>query len=944
MQIRVLHKNNSHFCMLDFAVVVGARIIAASFTGHTGSVNAIEKAIKDRKPVDILDGRARRFNVHQGEYTTMITGVDEGVSHGVFFHESCFLSREDEHVILSLDGSISAVSKFMSENYALPVEWEDRYPEIFAGRIRELNVIKNPLVEKWQDMTAYRLVISEEEVINTISNLLQAGELEVPYDEDAQEGTFVPGWDMKEYLRNNAEGIASDIEALQPYHDSRDPDRKLLRSLATMNRVPLPAQADVAQAIYNRLEHADYAFINGEMGSGKSIILDALINAWYEEKNGGEYTPILLTAPASVIPKWVSDELGVDFPHAQIKTIKSSEDALKYVREVKTQPKSGLEIVLLGIDRAKLGPRWVGAALWKRIPGTRKYAWHCPDCFHTLDDPNLEDDDGNPLPSRWKAMAKSEEGERPIKWNTRSKLNKCPECDSKLWRPATKGLGDHNALKHRWPVSRIFQKYLPGHFDIYAADEIHKQKSQSQRGQSFGQLIKSAKKVVGLTGTLTNGMSTAVKELLWHMAPEELLKRGFDYETGTIRWANNYGAVESKQRETTRTGDRTRRTTRVSERPGISPRLTVEYLLGCTAFLELKDLGFPLVEKREIPIFVDMKPEHEEAYNDFHQRLNDFRVNGARGSMVPATINYADNPSAGAEVEVSWRRDPEDIRTITAAKLPGYSAKEEKLVEIVRSNLAEDRGCVIFNFYTGDYKANERVKEVLNDHGIDCAILPSSLSSDRRVEWLEKKALEEQKVIISNLNLIGEGLDLLSWPSLIFYQLSYSVDAVRQAGGRAWRIGQLKECRSYYLIVNGTQQVPQFETVMSRRGHALLVEGKIDRSALADYAKDAFSTLAADIADCLASQDQVDEMTNAWDNIAKADMDGIETIEESSYQRVVSEAMRKLTEETKRLCGIDPNESIGELWVPKLIVIEKNIKRGKRMIAAEGQLSLASLC
>ena len=62
-----------------------------------------------------------------------------------------------------------------------------------------------------------------------------------------------------------------------------------------------------------------------------------------------------------------------------------------------------------------------------------------------------------------------------------------------------------------------------------------------------------------------------------------------------------YGAVESRRREVHRSGGRIRRSTSVTERPGISPRLTVEYLLGCTAFLELKDLGFPLVEKREIP-------------------------------------------------------------------------------------------------------------------------------------------------------------------------------------------------------------------------------------------------------------------------------------------------------------------------------------------------------
>ncbi|NMA51539.1 MAG: DEAD/DEAH box helicase, partial [Peptococcaceae bacterium] len=696
-----------------------------------------------------------------GDYTSLITGLDEGVAHGVFLHELCFPSQSEEHIILSPSGSIQAISDFMIENYALPEEWGARYPQIFQGYIDELHVFKNPLVKKFSNLRAFKLSITEEEVVSIISVLLQEGELTIPENPNAPQGYFIPGWDMKEYLRNNAESVAAEIEALQPYQNSHDPNRRLLKHIATMGRIPLPAQADAVQAVYNRLMEANYAFINGEMGSGKSIMFDALVNAWYRHKNKGKYTPILITAPASVIPKWVQDELGVDFPHAQIRTIESTEDALKYIREVRTQPKEGLEIILLSMDRAKLGPRWAGSAIWKRITGTRQYAWHCPDCFEVLNDPDLKDEDGNPLPARWEAMALSEKGVKPIHWNPKSKLTKCHHCGSKLWSPATKQKNDYGAVKNRWPISRLFQKYLPKHFEIYGADEIHKQKNESLRGDSFGQLVKSAKKVVGLTGTLTNGMSTAVKELLWHMAPQELLIRGFDHRTGTIRWANTYGAVESRRREVIGSGGRVRRTTRVVERPGISPRLTVEYLLGCTVFLELKDLGFPLVEKREIPVFINMDPQHQAAYTDFHRRLNDFRVRGARGSMVPATINYADNPSAGAEVCVRWRyRSQTEERIITAPRLPGYSAKERKMIEIVQENLAEDRGCVIFTFYTGEYNINSRIKKVLKDHGIGCAVLPSSLSPDQRVSWLEKKAEEGQKVIISNLNLIGEGLDL----------------------------------------------------------------------------------------------------------------------------------------------------------------------------------------
>lgn len=127
---------------------------------------------------------------------------------------------------------------------------------------------------------------------------------------------------------------------------------------------------------------------------------------------------------------------------------------------------------------------------------------------------------------------------------------------------------------------------------------------------------------------------------------------------------------------------------------------------------------------------------------------------------------------------------------------------------------------------------------------------------------------------------------------------------------------------------------------MARRGHALLVEGKIDRSALADYARDAFSTLAADIASCLADREK---LSNDWDNLTRIDMDGIETIEEKRYQKVVREAIARLTCETKRLCGFKPTDVLGQLWLPenlKLSVVEKIIKKGRRVIASKGQLCI----
>jgi len=527
-------------------------------------------------------------------------------------------------------------------------------------------------------------------------------------------------------------------------------------------------------------------------------------------------------------------------------------------------------------------------------------------------------------------------------------LKKCHNCGASLWRPATK-IHDKDAKSNRWYISRILKKDFTKYFDLYVSDEVHEQKAaDSGRGDALGQIARSAKKVLGLTGTLTNGASTSIKEILFRIAPYELLKRGFDRSTGTIQWAANYGVLEKITK--TSTEDRgviTRRKAprlQVREKPGISPRLTVEYLLGSTVFLELPDLGLPLVEKKEIPIFVEMDANHKKEYKQFHQSLmNACRQRRNFGPFIPATINYGDRPDLGGIATFNYFHNGNLMQnTISAPKIPGFNAKERKLVELVNQELLENRGVVIYVSYTDKYQIHKRLKGVLSHYGIDAEILPSSVSPSKRVEWLKKKEEQGTKVIISNMRLVSTGIDLLPWPTLIFYQLNYDCNTVRQAAGRSWRVGQYRECRIYYLIMNETQQVSQLERVMSRRGHAMLVEGKIEKSELAKYSRDAHFALASDIANCIASQD----LGKSWQELARKDNVGVKMVSEDRYQEVVKKAMLELGRETRKLCGLPADDVRSTTtWNPdgfKIVVVDrKQIKNKGRKKPTEGQLMLS---
>lgn len=475
---------------------------------------------------------------------------------------------------------------------------------------------------------------------------------------------------------------------------------------------------------------------------------------------------------------------------------------------------------------------------------------------------------------------------------------------------------------------------------------LHQTKAEdSGRGYAFAQMVKASKKVLALTGTLLNGMSTSIKEILWRTDPASLLKQGFSHKTGMVEWASRYGVLERVIRVTE--GDegilthRRRVSKQPKEKPGIAPELVATHLLNKAAFIELQDLGLPLVDLKEIPVFVGLDQEHKDEYDIFHSSLFSAckaayakGIKGAFARFIPATINAVDRADADQVVEI----DKREIRF--AGFEDSYcNAKERELVRIVKENLAENRGCIIYTYYTDRYKINTRLQKVLQENGIESEIL-ANISPEKRFEWLQRAEERGVKVIITNLRLVEVGLDLLPWPTLIYYQMSYDINSVRQSSRRAWRIGQTRECRVYYMIADGTQQVSQFQSCMLKRAHAMIAEGRLDRSELAKYGRDTTSALAVDLAECLADAD----LGTKWAELAAKELD-IETVSENEFQETLKKAQRALANETLRLCGMDADYEEEETEVSKSSWIDIYVapprRRRNRQVA--GQLALFDL-
>jgi hypothetical protein len=88
------------------------------------------------------------------------------------------------------------------------------------------------------------------------------------------------------------------------------------------------------------------------------------------------------------------------------------------------------------------------------------------------------------------------------------------------------------------------------------------------------------------------------------------------------------------------------------------------------------------------------------------------------------------------------------------------------------------------------------------------------------------------QAVICHPKLVQTGLDLIEFPTIVFYETGYSIYVLRQASRRSWRIGQRLPVKVKFLHYAQTRQ----ETCLRLMGKKLLVslamEGKFSSEGL----------------------------------------------------------------------------------------------------------------
>jgi superfamily II DNA or RNA helicase len=652
-----------------------------------------------------------------------------------------------------------------------------------------------------------------------------------------------------DYMRANASLLGARI--LQEYPALHQFDDPVSPRIEDLLRKPFPAQTIAIMGIAKRWQKARTGMVVAECGTGKTLIS---LGAIHVHCQGKPFTALAMVPP-HLVEKWAR-EAFLTLPGVRVFLIDDlrdggDENKLHGVNEVRLRQgrivREGFQTSLseLRLRRASSSPRKRWLSLCGRpslfIVGRERaklgYFWR-----HAYQIPRsgpylgcvVNAETGKPVIVDESRLTVAEFERVKIAETIEARSDKsCRPFHSPLWQ------ADPDKIRRMAPIEFI-GRYMPGWFDYTICDEIHQLAGDTAQGNALGTLASCTERIVGLTGTLLGGYADDLFNTLFRLEAARMKEHGYEWgTTGRTSFTQDYGVLETITRVEPAENrcSKAKTTSMVRRKPGASPLLFGEFLMQLCAFVFLEDISGELPPYDETYISVPMDPLMMAAYRELEdairKALKEHRGNrSVLSTMLNTLLLYPDHPYGlgtlyGKEFDPELRRNVSFVIAETR-DLPEEQlcSKERKLIEEIKNELAEGRRSQVFAVYTQKHDVTARLQRILNNEGIRTAVLRASVDTSKREAWYARQIKEGVQVVISHPKLVETGLDLLDFPTILFYESGYSLHTLRQASRRSWRIGQTRPVRVKFLCYGGTMQTACLRLMGKKLLVALTMEGK----------------------------------------------------------------------------------------------------------------------
>lgn len=607
----------------------------------------------------------------------------------------------------------------------------------------------------------------------------------------------------------------------------------------SLKRTLFASQIHAVGGVVTRLLSANDCLISGENGVGKSIT--AITSAYILGSSR-----VLILCPTHITKKW-EREILITLPSFSvavhhISDIPELRDAVNLAKDSGKQ-----HFFIMSKETARFSAPWKWALnervnhtfIKNRIVSTRIY-YKCPTCGDILvKKPKKGEEDG--------VCEKFTAETLPNRQVKHCDISPTP-CSAPLWQYTHLRSG-----RTKYSIAQYIKKQLPkGYFDLFIADEVHQFKAHgSAQGEAFGILAAKAIKTLALTGTVFGGYSSTLFYLLYRLSRN--VRESFKHNA-IKDWITQYGFNEYTRKLK---GDKVTSSTR--EMPGIMPDI-FNAIIDKTVFMNLHDLECVLPSYTERTIPVKMTKDQAAMYNKLEKDI----TGRAKAVMLNPKLNKNQKHFVGLKYlhtlstypllpgQDAVRIDGDGVVVKLQEGLPSDTLypTEKKLIELVKSEKRAGKKVLVYTTHTHLKNVAGRVAKILTDAGLIAYHLSADIPAEKREEHIVKVVAGGLDAMVCNPLLVETGLDLLDFPTIVFYESVYSIYTLRQSSRRSWRIGQLNPVNVYFIYYQDTIHATAYSLIAKKMRASVMIDGEVvDPESLSGLEFD--EDITAQVIDCL---------------------------------------------------------------------------------------------
>jgi hypothetical protein len=369
--------------------------------------------------------------------------------------------------------------------------------------------------------------------------------------------------------------------------------------LSRMLRAPYPAQTLAIMGVSKRWLLGRNANVVAECGSGKTLIA---LGSMLVHSAGRPFSGLVM-APPHLVEKWAR-ETFLTLPQVRVFLIddmRNGGDPTQPHGINEVRLRRG-EIVREGLHTSLAELRRLGRRGWRKSLSRNHDLLHWPresqalllleallrqEPFRKI--PRVAYESGHRLSGRdgWGA-AEALDFEK-------KRLHEIVE-DSKAGTTKYSALwqADGNKIVRMAPTEYM-GRFMPEWWDYAIADEIHQLAGDTAQGNALGVLNKTARRFLGLTGTLLSGYADDLFNTLFRTDAKRMTEDGYEWgSAGRERFTRDFGVIETIERitvEDNACSKKTKKTVTIKRKPGASPLLFGKYLMDHCAFIGLEDIS-----------------------------------------------------------------------------------------------------------------------------------------------------------------------------------------------------------------------------------------------------------------------------------------------------------------------------------------------------------------